>query len=139
MTWWLLVQNCYVQKELQKTSNHDARDLFCRSVASKAPSPLLQLPSFDTVNGVGIDTMHGVYLGVVKQLVGLWFNPKDSGQRQYCGNSVEKVYKRLLEIKPPSVMTRIPRSIQHHLNFLKGIKLIIIIIIIIIMCLFFIR
>lgn len=86
----------------------------------KAPSPLLQLPSFDIVNGIAIDAMHCVYLGVVKQLVGLWFNSKHSGQRWYCGNRVEVVDKRLLEIKPPSVITRIPRSIQHHVKFWKG-------------------
>lgn len=86
----------------------------------KAPSPLLKLPSFDIVNGIGIDAMHCVFLGVVKQLVGLWFNSKYSGQRWYCGNSVERVDKRLLEIKPPSVITRIPRSIQHLVKFWKG-------------------
>ena len=86
----------------------------------KAPSPLLQLPSFDIVSGVGIDSMHCVFLGMVKQLLGLWFDSKHSGQRWYCGNSVEKVDKRLLEIKPPSVITRVPRSIQHHLKFWKG-------------------
>lgn len=86
----------------------------------KAPSPLLKLPSFDIVSGIAIDAMHCVYLGVVKQLVGLWFTSKHSGQRWYCGNKVERVDKRLLEIKPPSVITRIPRSIQHHLKFWKG-------------------
>lgn len=30
------------------------------------------------------------------------------------------VDKRLLEIKPPTVITRIPRSIQHHVKFWKG-------------------
>jgi len=89
----------------------------------KAPSPLLQLPSFDIVNGIAIDSMHCVYLGVVKQLIGLWFNSKHSGQRWYCGNRVEMVDKRLLEIKPPSVITRIPRSIQHHVKFWKGNQL----------------
>ena len=64
--------------------------------------------------------MHCVYLGVVKQLIGLWFNSKHSGQRWYCGNRVAVVDKRLLEIKPPSVITRIPRSIQHHVKFWKG-------------------
>ena len=73
---------------------------------------LLQLPSFDIVSGIGIDTMHCVYLGVVKQLVGLWFNSKHNGQRWYCGNHIERVDKHLLEIKPPSVVTRIPRSIH---------------------------
>ena len=83
-------------------------------------SPLLQLPSFDIVNGIGIDSMHCVFLGVVKQLVGLWFNSKHSGQRWYCGNSVEKVDMCLLEITPPSVITRVPRSIDHHVKFWKG-------------------
>ena len=64
----------------------------------KAPSPLLKLPSFDIVSGIAIDAMHCVYLGVVKQLVGLWFTSKHSGQRWYCGNKVERVDKRLLEI-----------------------------------------
>lgn len=86
----------------------------------KAPSPLLQLPNFDVVSGIAIDVMHCVYLGVVKQLIGLWFNSKHSGQRWYCGNRVAVVDKRLLEIKPPSVITRIPRSIQHHVKFWKG-------------------
>ncbi|PFX11596.1 hypothetical protein AWC38_SpisGene24605 [Stylophora pistillata] len=86
----------------------------------KAPSPLLQLPSFDIVNGIAIDTMHCIFLGVVKQLLGLWFNTKHSTQRWYCGNSVEKVDNRLLENKPPSVITRVPRSIQHHLKVWKA-------------------
>lgn len=62
-------------------------------------------------------------LGVVKQLVGLWFNSKHSDQRWYCGSQVEMVDKRLLEIKPPTVITRIPRSIQHHVKFWKGNQL----------------
>lgn len=89
----------------------------------KAPSPLLQLPSFDVINGIAIDAMHCVYLGVVKQLVGLWFNSKHSDQRWYCGSRVEMVDKRLLEIKPPTVITRIPRSIQYHVKFWKGNQL----------------
>lgn len=36
----------------------------------KSPSPLLQQPSFYTVNGIGIDSVHCVFLGVVKQLFG---------------------------------------------------------------------
>ena len=83
-------------------------------------SHLLHLPTFDIVSGIGIDTMHCVYLGVVKQLVSLWFSAKHSAQRWYCGNHVEKVDKRLMEIKPPCVITRVPRSIQHHLKFWKG-------------------
>ena len=61
----------------------------------KAPSPLLRLPSFDIVNGIGIDAMHCIFLGVVKQLVGLWFDSKHSGQTWYCGRNVAKVDQRL--------------------------------------------
>ena len=50
----------------------------------KAPSPLLQLPNFDIVRGVVIDAMHCAFLGVVKQLVCLWLNSKNSGSRRYC-------------------------------------------------------
>lgn len=86
----------------------------------KAPSPLLRLPSFDIVSGIGIDAMHCIFLGVVKQLVGLWFDSKHSGQSWYCGTNVAKVDQRLTRIKPPNVITRVPRSIQRHLKFWKG-------------------
>lgn len=105
-------------------TSHSFEALEKNSVVSgfKAPSPLLQLPSFDIVNGIGIDSMHCVFLGVVKQLVGLWFNSKHSTQMWYCGNSVQKVDMRLLEIRPPSVITRVPRSIEHHVKFWKATK-----------------
>ena len=48
----------------------------------KVPSPLLKLPSSDIVNGIAIDAKHCVFLGVVKQLVGLWFNSKHSGPKE---------------------------------------------------------
>lgn len=48
----------------------------------KVPSPLLKLPSSHIVNGIAIDAMHCVFLGVVKQLVGLWFNSKHSGPKE---------------------------------------------------------
>ena len=86
----------------------------------KAPSPLLGLPSFDIVTGIGIDSMHCIFLGVVKQLVGLWFDSKHSGLSWYCGTNVAKVDQPLTRIKPPNVISRVPRSIQHHLKFWKG-------------------
>lgn len=87
----------------------------------KAPSALLELSNFDIVNGIGIDSMHCIFLGVVKQLIGLWFNSKHCGEKWYCGNKVEEVDSRLLQIKPPSDVSRVPRSIDSHLKFWKGI------------------
>ena len=83
----------------------------------------MQLPSFDIVSGIAIDTctMHCVFLGVVKQLISLWFSSKHSGQRWYCGNSVGVVDKGLLGIKPPNTVTRVPRSIEHQITFWKGL------------------
>ena len=83
----------------------------------------MQLPSFDIVSGIAIDTctMHCVFLAVVKQLISLWFSSKHSGQRWYCGNSVGVVDKRLLGIKTPNIVTRVPRSIEHQITFWKDL------------------
>ena len=38
------------------------------------------LPTFKIVSSVAIGAMQCVFLGVVKQLVGLWFNSKHNGK-----------------------------------------------------------
>lgn len=115
----LNVRNYIITNNVQLWFDSDFFACISQVSGFKSPSPLLQLPSFYTVNGIGIDSVHCVFLGVVKQLFGLWFNSKHSGQRWYCGNRVEKVDMRLLEINPPSVITRVPRSIEHHVKFWK--------------------
>ena len=79
----------------------------------KAPSPLFEVPNFSIQLGVSIDYMHGVCLGVVKTLVGLWFD-SNSSKKWYCGQLVHQVDSRLLLIKPPSAITLVPRSIESH-------------------------
>lgn len=86
----------------------------------RAPSALLRLPTFDIVKGIGVDSMHCIFLGVVKQLLTLWFSSKHSGQQWSCLSDVERVDKRLLQIQPPNIITRTPRSIESHLRFWKG-------------------
>ena len=86
----------------------------------KAPSLLLGLPSFDIVTGIAINSTHCIFLGVVKQLVGLWFDSKHSGQSWYCGTNAANADQCLTRIKPPNVILRVPRSIQQHLKFWKG-------------------
>lgn len=82
--------------------------------------PLFGLPGFSIPLGVSIDYMHGVCLGVVKTLVGLWFDSSNSSKKWYCGHLVHQVDSRLLSIKPPSAITRVPRSINSHRKHWKG-------------------
>ena len=44
----------------------------------KGLSILSELPFYDIVSGFVTDSMHGVGMGVVKQLVGLWLDSKYS-------------------------------------------------------------
>ena len=86
----------------------------------KAPSPLLQLSSFDLPKGIAIDYMHGICLGVVKTMVDLWFDSTNSTHSWYCGNRLPEVDKRILQIKPPNIITRVPRSVEGHRKHWKG-------------------
>ena len=49
-----------------------------------------------------------------------WFNSKHSGQSWYCGNSVERVDKRLLEMKPPGVIVESLEVFNITFKFWKG-------------------
>lgn len=86
----------------------------------RSPSLLFGLPGFSIPLGVSIDYMHGVCLGVVKTLVSLWFDSSNTGKKWYCGELVHQVDSRLLSIKPPSAITRVPRSIDSHRKHWKG-------------------
>jgi len=81
----------------------------------KSVSPLVLLnPStgFDIVNSFPIDYMHCVLLGVTKQFLDLWFNSKYHDSPWYIGTSHKLVDQRLLTIKPPSDIPRIPRTVK---------------------------
>ena len=87
----------------------------------KAPSQLLTLSSFKIPTSVAIDYMHSVCLGVVKALVALWFNSTNSDKPWYCGSKISEVDSRLLQIKPPNFINRVPRSLESHRKHWKGI------------------
>ena len=80
----------------------------------KGPSWLCTVSSYNLVGGNVIDYMHCVLLGVTKMLLKLWFNSEHSKELWYCGNQVKKAVAKLLQIKPPTIITRVPRSIQQH-------------------------
>ena len=74
--------------------------------------------SFDLVKGNSTDYMHGVCLGIMKQLLTLWFAASHSSEDFSHASSVT-VDDRLNNIKPPNNITRMPRSIAQHHNFGK--------------------
>lgn len=82
------------------------------------------IPGFDIVSGVTIDYMHCVLLGITKMLLALWTDNSYSAQPWYLGsNGIKKLEQRYLEIKPPNVITRTPRSMLKNLAHFKASEL----------------
>ncbi|XP_054592230.1 uncharacterized protein [Nothobranchius furzeri] len=77
----------------------------------KGPSPLINMPYFDIVWGFVPDYMHAVLLGVIRQLTELLLSGSD--QPYYIGspNTMRVLENRIKEIKPPHLITRLPRPI----------------------------
>lgn len=76
----------------------------------KGANPLLLIKNFNIVDGFVVDYMHGVLLGVAKHMCSLWFESQPN-VNWYIGNKKNAVDRALLTIKPPSNVTRTPRSI----------------------------
>ena len=49
------------------------------------------LPTFDTVRGTVADYMHSVCQGVMRQMVDLWFDPKNHNESYYIGKKTKLV------------------------------------------------
>ena len=49
---------------------------------------LLRVNQFDVVNGVVVDWMHCVLLGVTKQMLGYWMLSSNRGNPFYIGDKV---------------------------------------------------
>ncbi len=56
--------------------------------------------------------MHGILLGVCRQLTTLWFDSKYHTEPWHIGREIEQIERRLLAIQPPASITRPPRSIS---------------------------
>ena len=80
------------------------------------------LPKFDIIKGVTIDCMHCILLGIMKRLLHLWFDKKYRAESFSIIKRIKDVNQRLLNIKPPNFITRIPRS-QEHLGHYKASEL----------------
>ncbi|KAJ8673629.1 hypothetical protein QAD02_004891 [Eretmocerus hayati] len=63
--------------------------------------------------------MHNVFGGNSKKLSELWFDPKYAGEDFNISHLVKIADERLSTIKPPSFVTRRPRSIETHSPYWK--------------------
>lgn len=89
-------------------------------IGIKGPSWLCTAPKYNVIGGNVIDYMHCFLLGITKMILKLWFNSEYSRELWYCGNRVKKADAKLLQIKPPNTITRVPRSIQQYRNYWKA-------------------
>ena len=87
----------------------------------KGISLLMGLKYFDTVEGVGVDYMHGILLGVQKHLLTLWLSPQHSKDKFSVFDKLDAVEECILQLKPPSDIKRAPRSIQDTLKYWKSL------------------
>lgn len=78
----------------------------------KGYSWFMFIPGFDIIEGVAVDYMHCVLLGVTKMLMGLWFEKAHAAECWSISRRVEEIDRRLLNICPPNCISRTPRSIS---------------------------
>lgn len=82
----------------------------------KGITPLVALPCFDVVDNVSTDHMHGVFLGVMKDIIDIWYGKKklknvQSGFKISKSEDRVKLNKTIVQLKPYSRITRKPRSL----------------------------
>jgi len=83
----------------------------------KGLSPLHILPTFDIISGVAIDYMHCLLEGIGKRLFAIWLTP--SAHPYSIGKHIQLLDKRLLSIKPPDIISRVPQAISNRKNYQK--------------------
>ncbi|CAG5075417.1 Protein of unknown function [Cotesia congregata] len=71
----------------------------------------------DFITGTAIDQMHCVSGGVVKKLLSLWFDSSNRGKPYSLVDASDIINNRLISIKPPSFVHRMPRSTEDLLHW----------------------
>ncbi|KAK3930290.1 Sodium/potassium/calcium exchanger 1 [Frankliniella fusca] len=74
----------------------------------------------DLIRCMAIDPMHGIFLGLTKTLMNLWFSTEYSGYPFSICGLIDIVDDRLKKIKPPDQFQRVPRSIKLELALFKA-------------------
>ena len=100
----LVVQ--HAQQLVSSTASH------VLGVKSVSPLILLEEYGFDMVQSFNVEYMHCILLGCVRQFLDLWLNSKNHQSPWYISKKcIGVIDGRLLQIRPPSEITRHPRSI----------------------------
>ena len=87
----------------------------------EGPSVLAEV--MDLVDGIPVDYMHAVVEGVARWLLHTWCDSKNHQKPFYLGRSLHKIDKLLLKQRPPSEISRPPRSLQKHMKYWKESEL----------------
>ncbi|KAJ8310134.1 hypothetical protein KUTeg_011999 [Tegillarca granosa] len=82
----------------------------------KGLSGLLHLRDFEFVYGMPPDYMHGVLLGVTKNLMYKWFSSTQCKRDYFFGNKLKLISKRMQIIQTPEFIERLPRDLETHYN-----------------------
>ena len=110
-------------KEICIRSGHEAYCTGSTVNGIKGPSFLMAVQSFDFVKSVSVDYMHCILQGITKLLISLWFGASNSDQPFSLYSYVDVIDERLTKVKPPSTISRMPRSISQHFKYWKASEL----------------
>jgi hypothetical protein len=83
----------------------------------------MTLKSYDIVKSNAIDYMHGVLLGLNKLLIKLWISSTFNKEKYSISQYVEIIHSRLIQLKPPAFITRVPRTLSDHFKYWKASEL----------------
>ena len=86
-------------------------------------TPLVKLYWFNLSLGLVPDYMHGVLIGLTKQLLDLWLSGKSYKEPWFIGHKVKSIDKHLEEMKPPDFVQRLSRSLEKNKSYLKATDL----------------
>jgi hypothetical protein len=80
----------------------------------KGPSQLMRCPKFNIIFGFVVDYMHCVDLGVTRMLANLWLDSRNHVASWYIGTKLDQLNSRMKNIRPPTNITRLPRSFSQR-------------------------
>lgn len=110
----------YVGQQEERTHENmerwavEASELRSSKHGVKGSTVLSHIAHFDLVNGFVPDFLHCSLLGVVRQMLSLWFDSSNHENEWYIGQPAkQRTYDQMVNgIKPPKEIRRMPRSIN---------------------------
>lgn len=77
------------------------------------PSPFIELPNFDIINGVVLDYMHLLGIGVTSSLFGKWFGDTKNGARKNIAR-IKREKRRVLREIMQMIKSLVPCEFQRR-------------------------